>query len=33
MANTYYKRFINARDTTQQKMDSVKSSWLHAKRK
>ena len=33
MSNTYYKRFVNARESTQQKMESVRQGWKHAKRK
>ena len=33
MSNQYYKRFVNARESTQQKMESVRSGWKHAKRK
>jgi hypothetical protein len=33
MSNQYYKRFVDARETTTQKMESVRSEWVHAKRK
>ena len=33
MANQYYKRFTNARETTLNKMDSVRREWKVAKRK
>ena len=33
MSNMYYRRFINARDSTQQKMESVRTGWKHAKLK
>ena len=33
MANQYYKRFIDAREATQTKMNNVRKSWIHAKRK
>ena len=33
MTNQYYKRFIDARDTTQAKMEKVRNSWNRAKRK
>lgn len=33
MSNMYYKRFINARQSTQQKMESVRVGWKHAKLK
>ena len=33
MTNHYYKRFIDARESTQNKMDDVKKSWVRAKRK
>ena len=33
MSNQYYKRFVDARETTQQKMESVKKEWHRARRK
>ena len=33
MANPYYKRFIDARESTQSKMESVRNSWKRAKHK
>ena len=33
MANQYYKRFIDARESTQNKMEGVRNSWKRAKRK
>jgi hypothetical protein len=33
MSNQYYKRFTNARETTLNKMESVRKEWKHAKRK
>ena len=33
MTNQYYKRFIDARESTQNKMESVRNSWKRAKRK
>ena len=33
MSNQYYKRFIDAREATQGKMEAVKNSWKRAKRK
>ena len=33
LSNQYYKRFIDARESTQAKMDNVRKSWIHAKRK
>ena len=33
MTNPYYKRFIDARETTQSKMESVRNGWKRAKRK
>ena len=32
-ANQYYKRFIDARDTTQERMENVRNNWKRAKRK
>lgn len=32
-SNQYYKRFVDARESTQQKMEDVKSDWQGAKRK
>ncbi|MBQ8712908.1 MAG: protein kinase [Prevotella sp.] len=33
MSNQYYKRFVDARETTLQKMDGVRKEWIHAKRR
>ena len=33
MTNQYYKRFIDARESTQTRMESVRNSWKRAKRK
>ena len=33
LTNHYYKRYIDARESTKNKMESVKMSWIHAKRK
>lgn len=33
MSNQYYKRFIDARESTQNKMESVRKGWKRAKRK
>lgn len=33
MANKYYKRFVDARESTIQKMDNVRRGWRRAKRK
>lgn len=33
MTNQYYKRFIDARESTQNKMEGVRNSWKRAKRK
>ena len=33
MTNQYYKRFIDARESTQSKMESVRNGWKRAKRK
>ena len=33
MSNQYYKRFVDARETTLQKMDNVRKEWHHARRK
>ena len=32
-SNQYYRRFVDARESTQQKMENVKAEWNHAKRK
>jgi serine/threonine protein kinase len=32
-SNQYYNRFVNAREATRQKMESVRNSWTRAKRK
>lgn len=32
-SNLYYKRFVNARETTLNKMESVRQEWKHAKHK
>lgn len=33
MSNNYYKRFVNARESTQRKMEDVRTGWKHAKRR
>ena len=33
MSNQYYKRFVDARESTQRKMEGVRNGWKHAKRK
>ena len=33
LTNRYYKRYIDARESTRNKMESVKKSWVRAKRK
>lgn len=33
MSNQYYRRFVDARESTQSKMEGVRKGWKHAKRK